>query len=93
MSGVNLNDYRNDAGEWLVGPEQIRADMNYQPEPYDDFWYDNGYDDDYYDDDLCYGCNTEFDDYASCECDEEGGGLEPPIREDFGWFGEMGLRD
>lgn len=36
----SLSDYRNEAGEWMASPEQIRADMNWQPDPadfYDDY--------------------------------------------------------
>lgn len=35
----SLSDYRNEEGEWLCSPEQIRADMNWQPDPAD--WYDD----------------------------------------------------
>lgn len=36
----SLSDYKNEAGEWMASPEQIRADMSWEPDPadfYDDY--------------------------------------------------------
>lgn len=39
----SLSDAKNDAGEWTMSPEQIRAEMAYESDPYDAF--DAHYDD------------------------------------------------
>lgn len=46
----SINDAKNEAGEWLMSPEQIRAEMAYEDEPNDDFDYD-----DYDDENECEG--------------------------------------
>ena len=40
-NNFSLSDAKNDDGEWIMSPEQIRSEMAYEPDP-DDF-YDEDY--------------------------------------------------
>jgi hypothetical protein len=33
-----MSEYKNEAGEWNGSPEEIRASMAWEPDPYDDYY-------------------------------------------------------
>jgi hypothetical protein len=89
----SLSDAKNSDGEWIMSPEQIRAEMAYSDEPpeFDPYEYDEVYDED---DTLDCGCSE-----GMCYCEplgmtdveadadtlrSAGWGTE----EDYGYFGD-----
>jgi hypothetical protein len=88
--GAGAVVYRNEAGE------PLGWDYPSEPDPYDAYDEDPR---DYYDEDVeCVSCGAWFEIHRSdVQCDDcvEAGeavpAAEPPVREDFGWFGDEAL--